>query len=196
MNPKFKYIARLLQKLPGVGQRQAARFVLALLAKDERELQELGAAIATLKESVRFCKQCFNVSDEDFCGVCSSPKRDTSKLLIVEKITDLDSIEKTGLYRGLYHVLGGAISPVDGVTPDHLTIQPLLQRIQNSPKALEVILATNTSTQGETTALYLHEILSELPDITLTRLARGLSSGVNLEFADEMTLKNALDYRK
>src|SRR3989344_3337559 len=114
MNPKFKSIAKLFQKLPGIGPRQAARFVLALMDKSEPELQEFGLAIQNIKKDISFCKDCFNLSDNGLCAVCANPGRDKTKVLIVEKVTDLDSIEKTGLYKGLYHVLGGAINPLDG----------------------------------------------------------------------------------
>jgi len=198
MNPRFKYLVRLFQKLPGVGPRQGTRFVLSLLGRDETELAELGEAIATLKKSVRFCTECFNVSDEQLCSVCANPRRDASKVMVVEKITDLDSIERTGLYRGLYHVLGGSINPVEGISADHLRIRELQNRIKKiaqTKEDFELILATNADTSGETTALYIREIFKDSP-ISLTRLGRGLSTGSNLEYADEGTLKNALDYRK
>src|SRR3989344_4142324 len=108
MNNKFKQTVKLIQKLPGVGPRQAARFILSLLDKDESELKELGSAIANLKKEISFCKICFNISEGSICHICADSKRDMSKLLVVEKVTDLDSVEKTGLYKGLYHVLGGA----------------------------------------------------------------------------------------
>jgi recombination protein RecR len=198
MNPRFKYLVRLFQKLPGVGPRQATRFVLALLNRDDQELQELGEAITTLRQSVKFCKECFNVAEENLCMVCSNPKRDSTKLLVVEKITDLDSIEKTGLYRGLYHVLGNSINPVEGITVEHIRVRELTSRVQKLSREkddFEVILATGTDTAGETTALYLRELFKD-NGITITRLGRGLSAGANLEYADEITLKNALDYRK
>lgn len=198
MNPKFKSIAKLLQKFPGVGPRQAARFVLALLDKPESELQELGLAIHNLKKEISFCPQCFNVSDNGLCTVCHDPLRDKTKLLVIEKVTDLDSIEKTGLYKGLYHVLGGAINPLDGVTPQQLHVRELQQRIAQlaSDKNIELIIATNPNTQGETTALYLKNQFSNEVHVTITRLGRGLSSGSHLEYADELTVKHALDYRK
>jgi len=198
MNPRFKYLVRLFQKLPGVGPRQGSRFVLALLNRSQEELQEFGDAIATLKNSVRFCRECFNVSEDQLCPICSNPRRDRSKILVVEKITDLDSIEKTGLYRGLYHVLGGSINPIEGVTPEHLSIRELRTRVRDfagTEDNFELILATSTDTAGETTALYLRDLFKD-QDINLTRLGRGLSAGANLEYADEVTLKNALDYRK
>lgn len=198
MNPRFKYLVRLFQKLPGVGPRQATRFVLALLGHNDGELKELGEAILTLRQSVKFCKECFNVAEDALCVVCANPRRDANKLLVVEKITDLDSIEKTGLYRGLYHVLGSSINPVEGITAEHIRVRELDSRVEKLSKGkddFEVILATGTDTAGETTALYLREMFKD-KTITLTRLGRGLSAGANLEYADEVTLKNALDYRK
>lgn len=199
MNPKFKYLVKLFQKLPGVGPRQGARFVLSLFNRTDAELQELGDAIAGLRQSIRFCRQCFNVTDGTECHICQSTTREKSQILVVEKVTDLDSFEKTGLYKGLYHVLGGAINPVDGVNPEHLKLNELKRRVTaavQSGLVPEIILATNVNTAGETTALYIREMFGDTPSITITRLARGLASGSNLEYADELTLKNALDFRK
>ncbi len=199
MNQKFEQIVKLFQKLPGVGPRQAARFVIALMEKPESELQELGKAITHLKKEISFCKTCFNISDNSACLMCHDKKRDQSKILVVEKVTDLDSIEKTGLYKGLYHVLGGAINPIDGYTPEKLKITELQYRVvialKNTPE-LELIIATNPSASGETTSLYLRELFQNKKGVILTRLARGLASGSNLEYADEITLKHALEYRK
>lgn len=199
MNPNFKRIVRLFQKLPGVGPRQAARFVLALMEKPDAELLDLGKAIQNLKKEISFCPNCFNISDNHQCIVCSNTKRDQGKILIIEKVTDLDSIEKTGLYNGLYHVLGGAVDPLDGATPDTLKIKELVSRVDNMLKIndrLELIIATNPNTPGETTALYLRDLFANKKGVSITRLGRGLASGSNLEYADEITLKNALDYRK
>lgn len=191
--------------MPGVGPRQAARFVLALLEKDESELKELGQAISNLKKEIKFCRECFNISENlpdrqagGPCHVCSDPKRDRAKLLVLEKITDLDSIEKTGLYKGLYHVLGGAISPLDGATPETLRFKELEKRVGSlsENKELELIIATNPTTTGETTSLYIKDLFKDTRGVVLTRLGRGLASGSNLEYADETTLRNALEYRK
>src|SRR3990167_3819485 len=182
MNNKFKQTVKLLQKLPGVGPRQAARFILALLDKDESELKELGNAISNLKREISFCKTCFNISEGGMCHICTDNKRDNSKLLVVEKVTDLDSIEKTGLYRGLYHVLGGSINPLDGATPETLRFKELAGRIENmsqEDRKLELIIATNPNTTGETTALYIKDLFKNRTDIVLTRLGRGLASGSN-----------------
>ncbi len=199
MNPKFKYLVKLFQKLPGVGPRQGARFVLALLGRSEAELKEIGTAIAGMKQAIHFCSECFNVADSDLCIVCSNKKRDRSKILVVEKVTDLDSIEKTGLYRGLYHVLGGAINPVEQMNPEQLKLDELAKRVTRlikETKNIELIIATNPSTEGETTSLYIKDMFQNKKEISITRLARGLASGSHLEYADEITLKNALDYRK
>ncbi len=198
MDTKFRKIAKHFQKLPGVGPRQAARFVLALLEKPEFEVQELGTAIFNLKQDIKLCADCFNLSDTGLCDICSSPARDKSKVLVVEKVTDLDSIEKTGLYKGLYHVLGGSISPLDGVLPDHLHIRELKERTEKLAgiTGIELILATNPNTAGETTALYLKDMFASDPTVSITRLGRGLASGSHLEYADEMTLRNALESRR
>lgn len=199
MNPNFKRIVRLFQKLPGVGPRQAARFVLALMEKPDAELQDLGKAIQNLRNEISFCPNCFNISDNGLCAVCSNGKRDQGKVLIVEKVTDLDSIEKTGLYNGLYHVLGGAINPLDGITPETLKVKELASRVEELLKTgsrIELIMATNPNTPGETTSLYLKDLFQGRQEISLTRLARGLASGSNLEYADEITLKHALEHRK
>ena len=199
MNTRFKTTTKLLQKLPGVGPRQAARFVLALLEKDDSELKELGQAISTLKKDIRLCKECFNIAEANPCHICSDSKRDRAKLLVLEKVTDLDSIEKTGLYKGLYHVLGGAINPLDGVTPESLRFKELNKRIDAVQKvydSVELIIATNPNTSGETTALYIKDLLKNKSGLNITRLGRGLASGSNLEYADEITLRNALEYRK
>jgi len=197
MNTKFKDVVKLFQKLPGVGPRQAARFVIALMDKPEAELEEFGRAVANLRKEISFCAVCFNISDNGLCSVCLDNKRDQTKLLVVEKVTDLDSIERTGLYKGLYHVLGGAINPLDGLTPETLRLKELGDRITNmAGKNVELIIATNPNTAGETTSHYIREVFGNKKGVYLTRLARGLSTGSNLEYVDELTLRNALEQRK
>src|SRR3989338_7225444 len=205
MKTRFKQIVKMFQKLPGVGPRQAARFVLALLEKPESDLHELGMAIVNLKQEKNECPQCFNIiyppseAGNHLCGVCKEPTRDKTKVMVVEKVTDLDSVEKTGIYRGLYHVLGGSINPLDNVLPQNLRIQELEQRIDKLSAEhgqIELILATNPNTTGETTSLYLKDLFDSHSSIIITRLGRGLASGSHLEYADELTLKNALESRK
>lgn len=189
----------MFRKLPGVGPRQAARFVMALLEKPESELQEFGRTLHNLKRDISFCAVCFNVSENHRCVVCLDTKRDPSKILILEKVTDLDSVERTGLYKGLYHVLGGAINPLDGLTPETLRFKELENRVNKeaeSGRTMELIVATNPTTSGETTALYINNLFKDKNGIAITRLARGLASGSNLEYADELTLKNALEHRR
>lgn len=197
---KFKKTVQLFSKLPGIGPRQAMRLVLAVLNWPKEEIVKLADSVRELGEGINFCRRCFNLSDEDRCAICADAKRDAGKICVVEKITDLESIEKTGVYRGFYHVLGGAIDPLDGRLPGHLKIDALLARIKDWPKETdyakpEVILATNPDIPGETTALYLEEVLRPL-GIKVSRLGRGLSSGTHLEYADQTTLKNAFQNRR
>lgn len=199
MNPKFKQIVTLFRKLPGVGPRQAARFVFALLEKPEKDLQELGSTIFNLKNIVKFCSICHNIANSDKCEICEDSRRDKTKIMAIERATDLDSVEKTGAYKGLYHVLGGAISALDGIDPDHLNIRSLQERIKESTSSgnkIELIVATNPNAPGETTSLYIYSLLKDTPNLSITRLGRGLASGSHLEYADEITLKHALEYRK
>lgn len=202
MNLKFQQLVKLFQRLPGVGPRQAARFVIALLDQPEENLVELGTAINRLKKEISFCGECFNISDNSHCHICHDTKRDKAKLMVVEKVTDLESVEKTGLYKGLYHVLGGAINPLDKITPANLKIKELEKRLEkiSAEQGVELIIATNPNTSGETTAMYLRDLFASTNwqnrGLSVTRLGRGLSSGSNLEYADEITLKHALEYRK
>lgn len=204
MNQKFKDLVKLFQRLPGVGPRQAARFVVALLEQPEENLKEFGESINNLKRNIGFCGECFNISDSSNCHICRDAKRDRSKIMVVEKVTDLESIEKTGLYKGLYHVLGGAINPLEKIIPANLKIEGLERRVENMSKDglpaqtgdVELIIATNPNTPGETTALYLKDVFAAKKGVFITRLGRGLASGSNLEYTDETTLKHALDYRR
>lgn len=199
MNPKFKHIVSLFRKLPGVGPRQAARFVFTLLEKPEQELQELGSTIYNLKSLIKFCTACHNVSQNGLCEICQDNRREKDKIMVVERTTDLDSIEKTGAYKGTYHVLGGAINAMEGVDPDHLNIRTLQERVNSfikDEKSIELIVATNPNAPGETTALYIQSLFDNEPSLKITRLGRGLASGSHLEYADETTLKHALEFRK
>lgn len=202
---KFKKLIEQFVKLPGVGPRQATRFTLSLLDYTKDELEEFARLIFNFKDEVKLCKDCFNVASEDKCTLCLNQKREQNKIMVVEKITDLESIERSGQFKGLYHVLGGAINPPEGVTQDKIKIKELIERIKKMTEInneVEVILATNPTTYGDTTSLYIEE---ELKGITLrqaqgkiktTKLARGLSSSTALEYADELTLKNALKHRR
>jgi len=199
MDPSFEEIARLLQKLPGIGPRAAARMVMALLDRPQEDLDELGGAIAQLKQRVRLCGECFNIAEENLCSVCRDRRRDARTIMVLEKVTDLVSVERTGLWHGLYHVLGGAIAPVDNVGPEHLRIRELTERVDrfvSQAGSVELVLATNPTSAGEMTAMYIRDLFRGVPGVRVTRLARGLATGTHLEYADEITLRHALESRK
>ena len=179
-------------KLPGIGRKTAQRLVFYLLKRPQNEINMLTNALIMLKEKVRFCSQCFNLAEEELCGICSNPKRDSSVVCVVEEPNDIFAIEKTSEYHGMYHVLGGALSPLDGISPNDLKIDELAKRIANGIQ--EIILATNPNTEGEATAVYIHNQMQS-PDLKITRLARGLPVGGDLEFTDEVTLSRALSGR-
>ena len=166
---EFKQLIEYFKKLPGVGPRQATRFVLSLMTKPKEELEAFGSAVATLKDKIKVCKQCFNLSDDNLCSTCRDPGRNKNLICVVEKIPDAESIEKTGQFKGLYHVLGGTINPTEKMLPENLKIKELLSRL--NPKT-EVIIATNPGVYGETTALYLEEQF-KYRNIKTTRLGRG-----------------------
>ena len=194
-HPKpIKNLIEELSKLPGIGPRTAARFAFYLLRRPEQDLQLLGNAVLNLKKETKICKNCFNVSEKDLCEYCSNPKRDKSLVCVVEEAINIPAIEKTRQFSGLYHVLGGAIKPNEGIGPDELRIKELVQKIE-AGEVKEVIIATNPNTEGETTALYLAKTLKNL-NVKVTRLARGLSTGSDLEYADEMTISSALAGRR
>ncbi len=189
---EFKQLIEYFKKLPGVGPRQATRFVLALMQRSKEELTGFGEAIGSLRDQVKICKQCFNLSDDELCSVCRDTSRDKNLICVVEKITDAESIEKTGQFKGVYHILGGAINPTSKILPENLTIKELMTRMKAKT---EVIVATNPGAYGEATALYLEEQL-KYGNIKTTRLGRGLASGTALEYADDSTLIDALRNRK
>lgn len=183
-----------LGKLPGVGPRTAERLAFHLLKNDPVRAGLLGEAIANLHEGVKSCQTCHNFAEDSICAICESSERDPSLLAVVEEPFDVVAIEKTGQFGGLYHVLGGVISPLDGVGPERLQIASLLRRIEEG-QIKEVILATNPSLEGESTAMYIREQLVPL-GVSLTRLARGLPVGGDLEYADQITLGRALQGRQ
>jgi recombination protein RecR len=190
-------VARLIQelnKLPGIGPKSAQRIAYYLLRASEADNQSLTEAILQVKQKTRLCTVCLNVSEADVCLICSSDNRDRTKIAVVEQPQDVLPLEHTRKYFGLYHVLHGAISPGDGVGPADLRINELLNRLKDG-LITEVILATNTNLEGEQTALYLHKVISPL-GIKVTRLARGLPFGSELEYADDITLSRALEGRQ
>ena len=179
-----------LSKLPGVGKKTAQRLALYILKRNETEVNNLLKSIQELKTKLRFCDRCFNLSEENLCNICKSPKRDSSLLCVVEEASDVIAIEKTNEFNGLYHVLGGVLSPLSGINPDSLKIKELIKRFENED-IKEVILALNPDTEGETTSLYIAKLLKPL-NLKVSRIARGLPMGGDLEFADEATIGRAL----
>ncbi len=183
-----------LGALPGIGVRTAERLAFHILKASDTEAMALADAIRDVKQRIRPCKVCFNLSDDEICSICSDPRRDRSRICIVEQPKDLLALEATGAYQGLYHVLMGQLSPLDGVEPEDLTIAPLIERVR-AGEVKEVIMATNPTIAGDATALYIDSLLAEL-DITVTRLARGLPTGGQIEYANTSILSDALNERR
>ena len=194
--PAAEAINKLIQefnKLPGIGPKSAQRLAYYLLRATEEQTKLLAEAIISLKQKVTLCSVCFNVTESDPCPICRNDEREHSQVCIVEQPQDILALEHTGIYKGLYHVLHGAISPTEGIGAGEIRAKELLDRLQDST-VKEVILATNTTLEGEQTALYLNQLISPL-GITVTRLARGLPFGTELEYADDVTLTRAIEGR-
>jgi len=183
-----------LNKLPGIGPKSAQRIAYYLLRADEMQNQALAEAIMQVKQKTKLCTICLNASETEICSICSSEPRDRTKICVVEQPQDILALEHTRKYNGLYHVLHGALSPGDGIRPEDLRINELLERLRNGT-VTETVLATNTNLEGEQTALYLHHMIAPLR-IKVTRLARGLPFGTELEYADDVTLSRALEGRQ
>ena len=183
-----------LAQLPGIGRKTAQRLALFILKSDTQFASDLANAIINLKQNTHLCKRCFNIAEDDLCAICSDPTRDQHKICVVEDIVDVMAIEETHTYRGLYHVLGGVISPLAGVSPDQLHIQELIRRVQEEDID-EVLLAINPSTEGETTIIYISEQLKPF-NIKLTRLASGIPIGSHLEYLDMATIGRAIQSRQ
>jgi recombination protein RecR len=195
-------VARLIEsfaRLPGIGPKTAQRLTYHLLRAPDTEARTLAGALIAVRDQVVFCERCFNISDQPLCPICRDPARDTSRLCVVEEPLDVLALERTAEFKGLYHVLHGAISPIDGIGPDRLKIRELLARADDAKRAgeplAEVILATNPTLEGEATAMYLAERLEDIVG-SVTRIARGLPVGGDLEYADEVTLIRALQGRR
>jgi recombination protein RecR len=190
-------VARLIDefhKLPGVGPKTAQRLAYHVLRSSSEEAEALAQAIIDVKEQITFCSSCQNLTDVDPCSICRSDKRDATLICVVEEPLDILALERTRIYRGLYHVLHGVISPMDGIGPEDLKVKELLGRLQDGA-VREVIMATNPNVEGDATAMYLDRLIAPL-NIRVTRLARGLAIGADLEYADEVTLTRALEGRQ
>lgn len=200
MNVLPKSVQNLINefsKLPGIGAKTAGRLTFYLLNQPKTELEIFGNTLLNLKNNIKFCSTCFNITEKDPCVICSSSQRDNETICVVENPLDVLAIEKTGEYNGKYHVLAGAISPVDGIGPENLKISELIDRVKKQ-KIKEIILATNPSLEGEATAMYIQKEVDKLkiPKLKITRIARGLPMGGDLEYADEITLSRAFEGRK
>jgi len=193
LSPSIDNLVAQLTRLPGIGSRTAQRLAFHLLQVPKQEALALAEAIHEVKERVRFCRECGNLTEEETCAICRDARRDHAVICVVEQPVDLVSVERTAEYRGLYHVLGGALSPLDGVEPEHLRIDELLTRVSRNG-VTEVVLATNPNMTGEATAAYLADRLRGR--VRVTRLASGLPVGGDLEYADEVTLGRALAGRR
>jgi recombination protein RecR len=200
--PLIEPVARLIEafaRLPGVGPKTASRLTFHILRAPDTEARALAAALIAVREQVVFCERCFNISDRPICSICDDPRRDGTKLCVVEEPLDVLALERTSEFKGLYHVLHGAISPIDGVGPDRLKIRQLIERAEEAQRDgvrfEEVVIATNPTLEGEATAMYLAERLEALVG-SVTRIARGLPVGGDLEYADEVTLIRALQGRR
>jgi len=196
-----KYLELLieeLEKLPSIGQKSAQRLALHLLRAPREDVLRLAESIRALRERVGFCRICGNFTEQDPCLLCSDPQRDGGLICVVEQPGDVLALERAGAFRGRYHVLGGALSPLDGTHPEHLRIRELLERLrpaEGTPAVREVILATNPNVTGEATSLYLHRLLVPL-GVRVTRIARGVPMGSDLEYSDQVTLARALEGRR
>lgn len=177
-------------KLPGIGRKTALRLVLHLLRQGDSDVQQFASAIAKVKREVKYCRVCHNISDDDVCPICSDPRRDASLICVVENVQDVMAVENTQQFRGLYHVLGGVISPMDGIGPDQLEIRSLVQRVEQGGVS-EVILALSSTMEGDTTNFYISRKLASL-DVKLSVIARGISVGDELEYTDEVTLGRSI----
>jgi len=196
----MEYSSRLLEKaveeisqLPGIGKRTALRLALHLLKQPPSQTEQLVKALSEFRQNIRYCQTCYNISDTDTCEICANPARDHSTVCVVEDIRDVMAIENTGQYKGVYHVLGGLISPMEGISADDLFIPQLIERMQREP-AKEIILALSPTVEGDTTGLYIYKKLSPL-NIKISTLARGVAFGEEIEYADEMTLARSIENR-
>jgi len=180
-------------KLPGIGKKTALRLVLHLIKQDVNEVEYFSETIAKMREEIKFCSRCHNISDHTLCNICSNPSRKQELLCVVENIRDVIAIESTQQFNGVYHVLGGIISPLDGIGPEQLTIDSLVQRVEKEP-VTEIIFALNPNIQGDTTLYYISKKIKNRP-VKITTIARGIAFGGELEYADEMTLAKSISNR-
>ena len=188
-------LATELSRLPGIGRKTALRLTYHLLRQSPDQTKRLATALLTLGERVRPCRQCFNLTEDELCSICRDPRRDPTVICVVEQASDIGAIERAGEFRGVYHVLSGRLSPLDGVGPDDLTVEALVSRLGEATSVREVIIATNPSLEGEATALYVQGQIAP-SGVAVSRIARGLPVGGDLEYADGVTIAQALAARR
>jgi recombination protein RecR len=193
MSDALQNLITQFHQLPGIGKKTAQRLAIYVLKDRENLTENLAQALLRVKKEIHFCRKCFNITDSNLCTICQNPRRDTTTICVIEDITDIMAIERTNEYRGLYHVLGGVISPLAGVSPDQLTINALKERLKNED-IKEIILALNPSTEGETTMIYLSNLFKST-ECKITKIASGIPLGAHLEFIDDATIGRALKQR-
>lgn len=193
-SPSIEKLIESFEKLPSIGHKTAARLAFYMLDLDQKETEEFVRSILDAKKNLKYCSKCYNISDTDPCPICGSPKRDQSIICVVEDVRDIIAMEKTHEFKGVYHVLHGSISPMNGVGPDDIKIKELLNRLQEN-LVKEIILATNPRVEGEATAMYLSKLIKPL-GVKVTRIAHGIPVGGDLEYTDEITLSKALEGRR
>lgn len=192
-SPVLENAVTALSRLPGIGRKTALRLALHLLRRPEEEAQTIGEAIIELRRDIKYCRVCHNICDSEVCQICASPRRSQATVCVVETVRDVMSVEATGQYNGLYHVLGGVISPVDGIGPDQLELASLAERVKSDSRIEEVILATSPTVEGDTTNYYICRLLGKCGrKVRLTQLARGVAVGNDIEYTDEATLARSL----
>ncbi len=194
-SPSIEKLIESFERLPSIGHKTAARLAFHILNSSEEETNEFISSIVNAKKNLKYCSKCFNISDTDPCIICSNPKRDQSIICVVEDVRDIIAMEKTHEFKGVYHVLHGSISPMNGIGPDDIKIKELLKRLMEDSPVKEVILATNPRVEGEATAMYLSKLIKPL-GILVTRIAHGIPVGGDLEYTDEITLTKALEGRR
>ncbi len=193
-SPSIEKLIESFERLPSIGHKTAARLAFHILNSSEEETNEFISSIVNAKKNLKYCSKCYNISDTDPCTICGNPKRDSSSICVVEDVRDVIAMEKTHEFKGVYHVLHGSISPMNGIGPDDIKIKELLARLMDG-QVKEVILATNPRVEGEATAMYLSKLIKPL-GITVTRIAHGIPVGGDLEYTDEITLTKALEGRR
>ena len=193
-SPSIEKLIESFERLPSIGNKTAARLAFYMLDRPEEEVNEFVSSILNAKKNLKYCSKCFNISDTDPCSICSNAKRDESIICVVEDVKDVVAMERTHEFKGLYHVLHGSISPMNGIGPDEIKIKELLERLMDG-KVKEVILATNPRVEGEATAMYISKLIKPL-GIKATRIAHGIPVGGDLEYTDEVTLSKALEGRR